>query len=230
MVLMKQRHKPRGVAIIYEDDDLIVVDKAPGLLSVGTDNEKTNTAFHILTDYIRKGQSRSNKRLYIVHRLDRETSGILIFAKTEQAKKTLEAKWSGIKKTYLAVVHGTPAKKEDTISSCLAENSAFVVYSTSDKTKGRLAHTAYRVIKEHGDRCLLEVDLLTGRKNQIRVHLADIGHPIIGDKKYGAKKGPLNRMALHSWKITLSHPTSLKTLALATPVPKCFYSLMGGKL
>jgi tRNA pseudouridine32 synthase/23S rRNA pseudouridine746 synthase/23S rRNA pseudouridine1911/1915/1917 synthase len=228
--MTKQRHKPHGTTILYEDDDMIIVDKIEGLLSVGTGQKKTGTAYHVLTDYIRKGQSRSRKHLYTVHRLDRDTSGILIFAKTELAKKTLQEKWSNIKKIYLAVVHGTPEKKEDTISSYLAENSAYVVYSTSDKTKGRLAHTAYRVIKEHGDRCLLEVDLLTGRKNQIRVHLADIGHPIIGDKKYGARDGQVNRMALHAWKIILPHPTSSKTLALETPVPKCFYLLMGGIL
>jgi len=227
---VKQRHKPRGITIIYEDNDMLIIDKATGILSVGTDQKKTGTAYHILTDYIRKGQSRSNKHLFVVHRIDRDTSGILIFAKTELAKKVLEEKWPGIKKTYLAVVHGTPAKKEDTISSYLAENSAYVVYSTSDKTKGRLAHTAYRVIKEHAGRSLLEVNLLTGRKNQIRVHLADIGHPIIGDKKYGNGDGPANRMALHAWKISLPHPINSKTLALETPVPRCFYSLMGGKI
>jgi len=226
---VKPRHKPRGVTIIYEDDDVIIVDKAPGILSVGTDKKKAGTAYHILTDHIRKGQSRSRKHLFTVHRLDRDTSGILIFAKSELAKKRLEEKWSGIKKTYLAVVHGTPAKKEDTISSYLAENSAYLVYSTLDKTKGRLAHTAYKVVREHGGRSLLEINLLTGRKNQIRVHLADIGHPIVGDEKYGVRDGPANRMALHAWKITLQHPISAKTLALETPVPSCFYSLIGGR-
>lgn len=227
---MKQRHKPRGVTIICEDDEMIIVDKAEGLLSVGTDQERANTAYHILTDYIRKGQSRSNKRLYIVHRLDRETSGILIFAKTERTKNALEEKWSGIKKTYLAVVHGTPAKKEDTISSYLAENSAYVVYSTNDKARGRLSHTAYRVIKEHRGKSLLEVELLTGRKNQIRVHMADIGHPIVGDRKYGNKDEMEKSMALHAWKMRLLHPTTLKTLTLETPVPRRFYSLMGGRI
>lgn len=224
---MKQRHKPRGVSIIYEDDDLIVVNKKEGLLSVGTDKNRTWTAHHILTDYIRKGQSRSSKRLYIVHRLDRGTSGILMFAKTEWAMKVLEHKWPGIKKTYLAVVEGTLVKKEDTISSYLAENTAMKVYSTSDQAKGRLSHTAYKVIKEHGGRSLLEIYLLTGRKNQIRVHLADIGHPIVGDEKYGSSKGPVRRMLLHAWKITLNHPITNKPLAFKTNVPRCFYSLMG---
>ncbi len=227
---VKQRHKPRGVTIIYEDDALIIVDKREGLLSVGTDRDNTGTAYHILTNYIRKGQLRSSKRLYIVHRLDRETSGILMFAKTELAKRLLEEKWARVNKIYLAVIHGTPAKKEDTISSYLAENSAYTVYSTLDKTNGRLSHTAYKVIKEHGGLSLLEVKLLTGRKNQIRVHLADIGHPIIGDRKYGSVDGSAGRMALHAWKITFHHPIISKTLELEAPIPKPFYSLMGGRI
>lgn len=228
--MAKKKYQPRGTTIIYEDNDMIIVDKNEGLLSVATDHENRVTAHHILTDYIRKGQARSHKRLFIVHRLDRDTSGILMFAKSERVMNLLKDNWSKNKKTYLAVVHGVPEKKEDTISSHLAEDSGYVVFSTVDKEKGRLSHTQYKVIKVYRDRSLLEVNLLTGRKNQIRVHMADIGHPIIGDEKYGSKDNSARRMALHAWKMTLIHPITHKIIELETPVPECFYTLMGGKI
>jgi len=223
------RHLPRGLAILYEDDDIIVVDKPAGLLTVGTDSNKTRTAYYILTDYVRKGSLKSRNRIFIVHRLDQWTSGVLVFAKTEEIKIRLQEQWKDTQKKYLAIVHGRLDKKEGIISSYLAENRAFVVYSTTDAAKGKLAHTAYKVIKEAGNFSLLEVNLLTGRKNQIRVHLADEGHPIAGDRKYGKADDGLKRLALHSKSISFKHPTTGRQMTFESKVPTYFSSLLSNK-
>ena len=175
----------KGLAILYEDKDILVVDKPAGLLTVATEREKSRTAHSILTDYIRIGCGRSRKRLFVVHRLDRDTSGTLIFAKSEEAKLRLQDQWKQTEKKYLAIVHGKCEKSSGTITTYLAEDKAYKVYSTSDSTKGKLSQTAYKVLRMIKGYSLLEVTLLTGRKNQIRVHLAGIGHPIVGDMKYG---------------------------------------------
>jgi len=218
---------PKGLAIIHEDRDIFVVDKPPGLLTMGTDTEKSRTAHFILTDYIRKGSAKSKKRIFIVHRLDRDTSGILIFAKSEEAKLCLQSQWKETKKKYLAVVHGRCEKRSETITSYLAENKAYGVYSTSDSRKGKLSHTAYRVLKETKDFALLEVDLLTGRKHQIRVHLAGIGHPVVGDQRYGKGNKAHKRLALHARSISFRHPFSGKQLTFETKVPVYFNQLVG---
>jgi RluA family pseudouridine synthase len=222
------RFLPKGLVIIYEDGDILVVDKPPGLLTMGTDREKERTAYFMLTDYVRKGNYKSKKRIFIVHRLDRDTSGILIFAKTEEAKLRLQSQWKDTKKKYLAVVHGTCEKSEETITTYLAENTAHRVYSTSDTTKGRQAQTAYKVLKQTKDLALLEVDLLTGRKHQIRVHLADIGHPVVGDRRYGSGKEPHKRLALHALSISFTHPASGRQVTFETKVPVYFNKLVGG--
>ena len=216
-----------GLAMLHEDRDILVVDKPPGLLTVGTDSEKSRTAYFILTDYVRHGRNRSRNRVFIVHRLDRETSGVLVFAKSEEAKLRLQAGWQGTEKKYLAVVHGKCRKRSETITTYLAENKAHVVYSTSDPAKGKLSHTAYRVLKQTKDFALLEVDLLTGRKNQIRVHLAGIGHPIVGDKKYGREDKSHARLALHARTISFKHPFSGKQLSFSAKVPAHFGKLVG---
>ncbi len=221
------KHLPKGLVIIEEDRDILVVDKPPGLLTIGTDKEKSRTAYFILTDYVRKGCSRSKKRLFIVHRLDRDTSGILIFAKTPEAKLHLQGHWDETKKKYLAVVHGKCQKSSETISTYLAESTAHRVYSTSDATKGKLSHTSYTVLKETKDFTLLEVDLLTGRKHQIRVHLADIGHPVVGDRKYGKGDETHKRLALHAISVSFAHPFSGKQLTFETRVPPYFTHLVG---
>jgi len=221
------RFLPRGFSILYEDADVIAVDKPAGLLTMGTDKEKSRTAYFALTDYVRKGCAKSRKRIFIVHRLDRDTSGVIIFAKNHQAKIKLQGNWSDTKKTYLAVVHGQCEKSEDTITSYLTENKARVVYSTSDKKKGKLSHTAYKVLKQTDSFALLAIDLLTGRKNQIRVHMADREHPIVGDKKYGKAKSPHKRLALHSRSITFNHPTTGKQITIKADVPSFFNKLVG---
>lgn len=218
---------PRGIAILYEDRDILVVDKPAGLLTIATDKEKSRTVYFILTDYVRKGYSKSRNRIFIVHRLDRETSGILVFAKSAEAKFSLQNQWKTTEKKYLAVVHGRCDRESGTITTYLSENKAHVVYSTSDAKIGKLSHTAYRVLKEARGFTLLEVRLLTGRKHQIRVHLADIGHPVVGDRKYGKEDGDLPRLALHARSISFRHPFSGKEVAFETEVPAYFSQLVG---
>jgi len=222
------RHLARGLVILYEDRDILVVDKPAGLLTVGTDSDKSRTAYFILTDYVRKGSDRSRNRVFIVHRLDRDTSGVLLFAKNEEAKFRLQAEWQETDKKYLAVVHGKCPKSSDTITTYLAENKAHVVYATSDPAKGKLSRTAYRVLQQTKDFALLEVDLLTGRKNQIRVHLAGIGHPIVGDKKYGRGNESFAHLALHAREISFKHPMTGKRLVFFAKTPGYFNKLVGG--
>jgi RluA family pseudouridine synthase len=219
---------PHGIVILYEDRDILVVDKPAGLLTVGTESDKSRTAYFVLTNYVRKGCARNRNRVFIVHRLDRDTSGILIFAKSEEAKRRLQDEWGETEKTYLAVVYGQCEKSEDTITTYLAENTAHVVYSTPDPAKGKLSHTAYKVLKQTKEFALLEVNLLTGRKNQIRVHLAGIGHPIVGDGKYGRAKESFRGLALHARTISFKHPGSGERLTFVAKVPEYFRKLVGG--
>jgi RluA family pseudouridine synthase len=221
------RRLARGLVILYEDPDILVVDKPSGLLTIGTDADKTRTAYFILTDYVRKGAARSRNRVFIVHRLDRETSGVLVFAKSEEAKFRLQGNWQETEKKYLAVVHGTCKRSEGAISTYLAENKAHVMYSTSDRAMGKLSHTAYKVLKQTKSFALLEVTLLTGRKNQIRVHLAGIGHPIVGDRKYGKAKDSYAGLALHAMSIAFNHPFSGRRLVFAAKTPEYFRKLVG---
>ena len=201
---LSKRHQPKGLEILYEDSDILVVEKSAGLLTIGTVKDKTRTAFYILTDYVRKGCAKSRKQIFLVHRLDRNTSGVLIFAKTREVQMTLQKQWKNVEKKYLAVVHGVPSVKEDTITSYLTENKAHMVYSTLDSKIGKLSHTHYKVLKEMRKFSLLDIDLITGRKNQIRVHLADLGTPVVGDKKYGKQSRGHKRLALHAKSISLS--------------------------
>ena len=221
------KYRPKGLTLLYEDRDVIVIDKPAGLLTMGTERDKSHTAQSKLNDYVRKGNARSRERVYIVHRLDRETSGILIFAKTEQAKRYLQDNWTTTEKRYLAIVHGRLTPTEGTISSYLVENSAFTVYSTSDASKGKLSRTAYRTLKEARGFSLLEIDLLTGRKHQIRVHLSEKGHPVVGDNKYGKKGDGYQWLALHAHSIAFTHPVTGKRFSFETEVPEHFIRLIG---
>jgi len=219
---------PKGLVILYEDRDILVVDKPAGLLTVATETDKVRTVHFALTDYIRKGSAKSRKELYVVHRLDKQTSGVLIFAKTETAKLNLQGGWKQTEKAYLAVVHGRLAERSGTITSYLTENKASqVVYTTTDTAKGKLSHTTYKVLRETKRFSLLEVHPLTGRKNQIRVHLTDIGHPVVGDRKYGKENERYDRMALHARSIAFNHPFSGKRLFFEADVPEYFDKLVG---
>jgi tRNA pseudouridine32 synthase/23S rRNA pseudouridine746 synthase/23S rRNA pseudouridine1911/1915/1917 synthase len=222
-----RKHKPKGIDLLYEDKDIIVVEKPCGLLTMGTDRDKSRTVHTILNEYVRKGDPRSRNRVYIVHRLDRDTSGILLFARSEAAKLFLQEQWQDTEKRYLAVVHGRLPAKQGTISSYLAENSAFSVYSTSDPAKGKLSHTAYKVLKETNGFSLLEIKLLTGRKHQIRVHLSEQGHPVVGDTKYGKGNDVSSNLALHAVSLSFRHPVSGKRLTFETGMPDRFIRLVG---
>jgi RluA family pseudouridine synthase len=219
---------PKGLLILHEDRDILVVDKPAGLLTVATKTDKLRTVHFALTDYVRKGCAKSRKQIYVVHRLDKQTSGVLIFAKTERAKINLQGGWKKTEKEYLAVVHGKFAERSGTITSYLTENKASqVVYATTDTAKGKLSLTAYKVLRETKRFSLLEVHPLTGRKNQIRVHFADIGHPVVGDRKYGKENERYERMALHARSIAFNHPFSGKRLFFEAEVPEYFDKLVG---
>ncbi len=221
-----KKYHPKGLSILYEDHDILVVDKVSGLLTVSTESVREKTAYFLLTDYVRKGNSKSRKRVFIVHRLDRDTSGLLVFAKSESAKRYLQEEWHGFKKKYYAVVHGALPEKEGVITSYLAENRAHQMYSVNDPEKGKLAKTGYKVLKESKKYSLLEIDLLTGRKNQIRVHFSEKGSPVAGDKVYGEKEKGIKRLALHSASLTILHPGTKEKMTFETEVPAYFKSLM----
>lgn len=215
------------MTIIYEDRDLIVIEKPCGLLSIGAGRDRARTVHTILNEYVRKGDPRSRNRVYIVHRLDRDTSGLLILARSEATKRFLQEHWQETEKHYLTVVHGTFVPAEGIISSNLAENSAHRVYSTSDAASGKLSLTGYRVMKEAKGFSLLDIHLLTGRKHQIRVHMSENGHPVVGDRIYGRKNDACATLALHARSISFTHPVNGKRLAFATGIPDIFTRLVG---
>jgi tRNA pseudouridine32 synthase/23S rRNA pseudouridine746 synthase/23S rRNA pseudouridine1911/1915/1917 synthase len=225
----KRRVRPLalGLTILYEDRDVLLVDKPAGVLSMASERERERTAYFVMMDYVRKGNPKSHNRVFIVHRLDRETSGVLLLAKSEDAKRKLQENWEDADKRYLAVVRGRVKQDKGTIESYLAENVAHMVYCTDDHTRGKLARTDYRVIKRTESRTLVQVRLLTGRKNQIRVHFADQGHAIIGDRKYGDKKDPVRQLALHALAIEFPHPHSGELVRCTAPVPRLFENLVG---
>jgi RluA family pseudouridine synthase len=220
-----RKYMPKGLNILYEDGDLLVVDKDVGLLSVGTDREKEKTAYFLLNEYVKKGNVKSKNRVFIVHRLDRDTSGVLVFAKSEKNKNFLQENWKDFGKTYFAIAHGKLKEKEGIFSSYLTENKAFKVYSTKDKNKGKLSETAYKVVKEYGNLSLLEIQLLTGRKNQIRVHLAEAGNPVLGDRMYGKQEKGIKRLGLHAASLHLIHPFRKEPMTFESELPFFFKSL-----
>ncbi len=193
-----------GLKIIYEDELFIVINKPCNLLTVATDKEKEKTAYVQVTNYLK--QDNPKNKVHVLHRLDKETSGILVFSKKEYVKKDLQEDWNNIvtKREYVAIVEGILTKKEGTIKSYLKENKTKMVYSTNEKD-GKLAITDYKVIKENKSYSLVNVNLKTGRKNQIRVHFKDLGHPLVGDKKYSSTTDPLHRLCLHASKISFSY-------------------------
>ena len=227
-----KRFQPKGLSILYEDRDIIVVDKHAGVLTVSNDKVREHTATWLLTDYVRKGNPKSPHRVFIVHRLDRDTSGVIVFAKNPNSKRVLQDAWADVQKTYVAIVHGVVAEKQGVMTSYLAENSAFQMYSVKDPALGKLAQTGYRVLRESAAYSLLEIDLRTGRKNQIRVHCADRGFPVVGDKKYGNKLKDvgMRRLMLHAAAITFNHPHSGEPITIEAKPPVYFEILMKGSI
>lgn len=218
----KQMH---GVNLVFEDDDLIVVNKNAGLLTIATDKEKRKTVYSILSNYL-KADNKDNK-IFIVHRLDRETSGLMMFAKNEKMQKLLQESWKQTiaERSYLAVINDKLEDTEGTISSYLFESKAFIVYSTQDPERGQKAITHYTTLKNNEQYSLLKVNLETGRKNQIRVHLQDLKHPIVGDKKYGSTSNPIGRLGLHAWVLAFTHPITKKKIRFETSIPGSFLKL-----
>jgi len=214
------------MTILFEDDDIIVVDKISGLLSMSNAKTRDRTAYFALNNYVRKGNAKSRKRIYIVHRLDRDTSGVLVFAKSEQNKRYLQDEWKNFSKKYYAVVHGNLEEKQGVFSSYLAENVINKMYSTDDPKIGKLAKTGYKVIRESSRFSLVEIDLLTGRKNQIRVHFADQDHPVAGDKVYGIKEKGIKRLTLHAGSINIKHPGTKQKMTFAAEIPHYFTALL----
>lgn len=214
------------LCILYEDDDIIVIDKEAGLLTITTGSGIDTTAVSLLKDYVQK-QSPYNK-IYTVHRLDQLTSGILVFAKNSEAQHRLRDNWRDMvtKRTYVAVVEGKMDEPEGKISSWLTENKKnYMMYSSPVDNGGKLAITTYKVLQTTDKFSLLELELETGRKNQIRVHLKDLGHPIVGDRKYGSSTS-IGRIALHARVLEFYHPTSGEIMHFETPVPKLFLRLL----
>ena len=211
---------PPGMKVLFEDASLIVIEKPENLLSMASETERDKTAYAFLTDYVRRGNPRSRERVWIVHRLDRETTGLMVFAKTEAAKRALQANWHKVDKRYLAVVEGNPPADHGVLRSHLDESSSFKVYSAPPSKRTRHAVTNYRVMKQIATRTLIELTPETGRRNQIRVHLADAECPIIGDHKYGARTNPARRLGLHASSLQFKHPLSGELLRFELPLPQ----------
>ena len=205
--------------VIYEDDDIIVIDKPAGLLTIATEKERDQTAYRALTEYVRMRDPKGRARVFIVHRIDRDTSGLIVFAKKGEAKEKLQDDWGTVEKRYLAVVEGSPEKDSGTRKSNLTESKFRAVHSGPREEGSKLAVTRYRVLEKGGGYSLVEVILDTGRKHQIRVHMADMGCPVAGDRRYGAKTDPARRLALHASYIAFKHPVTGKALVFQSPLP-----------
>ena len=219
--------KKEKLNIVYEDKFIVVVEKPPKLLTIATNNEKERTLFHKVIVY-EKAKNKNNK-VFIVHRLDKDTSGLILFAKSERVKKLLQDNWNGqVKRKYLAIVEGKLDKSSGIIKSYLNETKTLKTYSS--KKNGKLAITKYNVLDKNKDYSLLDIEILTGRKNQIRVHMNDIGHPIIGDKKYGAKTNPLGRLGLHAYYLEFNHPITNQKVILECKEPKIFKNLFNKEI
>lgn len=221
------KSKPRGelkskfVKIVYEDAQLIVIEKAPGILSMATSHHSFCVK-QVLDDYFHRTHQKCTA--HVVHRLDRETSGLLVYAKTLEAEQILEHNWHEIvtDRRYMALVSGTPEPQQGTIQSWLRDNKAYFTYSSPTDNGGKYAVTHYRVLRSDSAHSLVELKLETGRKNQIRVHMQDIGHPVCGDTKYGNGDDPIHRLALHAFRLNFYHPITGEPLHFETGVPKSF--------
>jgi 23S rRNA pseudouridine1911/1915/1917 synthase len=216
--------KNRFVKIVYEDRWLVVVEKAPGILSMAAGHSSLNVKA-VLDDYFHK--SRQNCRAHVVHRLDRDTSGLMVYAKDMETEQILEHNWHDIvyDRRYVAVVSGEIVEEGGTVASWLKDNKAFVTYSSPVDNGGKYAVTHFRVLDRTTDHSLVEFKLETGRKNQIRVHSADIGHPVCGDVKYGNGDDPLHRLCLHAYVLCFFHPVTRERMEFEMPVPSAFRSM-----
>lgn len=217
---MKKKEK---LDIIYEDKYIIVINKPSNLLTIGTEKNRDNNLYRKVSDYVKK-QHKSNK-IFIVHRLDKDTSGIILFAKSEKIKSILQREWDKTTRYYVALVEGK-VKTSGTIKNWLRETKTLYTYSSNIKNDGKLAITKYKPIISDNQYTLLDIEILTGRKNQIRVHMKDIGHPIVGDKKYGSTKNPIRRMMLHATYLKIKHPITNNEIEFTSKYPEIFNKLI----
>ena len=211
------------INLVYEDNDIIVVDKGYGVLSTAAGKPSDDTVYNVIKKYARGFSPKAN--VYVVHRLDRDTSGLMLLTRTKQARDLLISNWNNmvVERKYIAVVEGKVEQSEGTVKSYLAENEeTFEMYSTTDKKIGRLAVTHYRVVKQGRRFAMVELELKTGRKNQIRVHMHDLGNPVSGDRKYGGHPSPINRVALHATMLSFVHPITRKVVTFTSPAPENF--------
>ncbi len=208
-----------GLSIVYEDEYIIVIDKNSGLLSIATSSEKEMTAYSQLRNYV-KQLSEKNK-LFVLHRLDKETSGVMMFAKSAEIQEEMQRNWQRYvtKRTYVAVLEGCLKEDEGTFSSYLTEDRTSHKVESHEQRHGREAITHFKVLKKNEKYSMVEFKLDTGRKNQIRVHAQSMGHPIIGDKKYGGKPSPIGRLGLHANILEFIHPVLKTTMLFKSPIP-----------
>lgn len=219
------KHRPKGFEILHEDRDIIIINKEPGKLSVAALWNKNATVHSDLNTYIRKGNPKATKVVYVVHRLDQATSGLMVFAKDEKSQQFLKNNWTKMKKNYLCIVHGQLKNKTGLIESYLEEDEDYHVHSSQDDSKGKLARTEYEVVKETPNLSLVKVNLLTGKKNQIRVHMSDQKCPIVGDVKYGPETSKVKELMLHAYRLQLIHPFSKEEFVIESPVPERFQKI-----
>ncbi|MBR2638737.1 MAG: RluA family pseudouridine synthase [Bacteroidaceae bacterium] len=230
--LDRSKHKmsfhSNDLDIVYEDAYLLVIDKRPGLLSM-SNNSRQETAQSVLNHYLEKGGGRNSAHL--VHRLDRDTSGLMLYAKDVQTQQSFIQGWRELvtDRRYVALVSGDVEKDEGDIRSWLTEDKRFVTHSSPVDNGGKFAHTHYRVLQRSNGYSLVELELETGRKNQIRVHMAQMGHPVVGDHKYGSDDDSLHRLGLHAYLLSFRHPVTGKYLRFETPLPLCFEKLLNGR-
>jgi 23S rRNA pseudouridine1911/1915/1917 synthase len=211
---------PEGMRILFEDDSILVIDKPANLLSVATDKGMEQTAYTAATDYVRQRSRKPASRVWIVHRLDRETSGVMVFARTEAAKQFLQKEWQRMEKLYVAVVEGQPPKREGTLRHHLDESQPHRVFIRAAAPDTREAVTHYRVIRTDGERTLVELRLETGRRHQIRIQTAEVGCPVAGDPKYGKQaSGKGRRLALHASMLKIIHPVTGEAMTFESPLP-----------
>ena len=221
-IVEHNNQKDTELQILFEDADILVINKPYGLLSVATNKDEEFTAYKMASEYV-KISNRKNK-IFVVHRLDRDTSGVLMFAKTESAKSNYQKQWNDLvnDRTYIAILEGKLTKESGTMKSFLQENKTTHMYSTST---GQEAITRFELIKHTDNHSLVKVNIDTGRKNQIRVHMADMKHPIVGDKKYGATTNPLKRLGLHAYRLELTNPKTKKKMTFIADMPPKFKKL-----
>lgn len=219
------RHSRHDLPLLYEDEDIICIDKPSGLLSTATEREKGRTAFRLVSDYLTTKDH--NARIFVVHRLDEDTSGVLIFAKKYEVREALQNNWQKIvhKRGYYAIVEGEDAPDSLHLENYLAQDNFQLMYVTKNKAKGKLAITDFTKIASKNGYSLLDVNISSGRKNQIRVQLGNIGHYVVGDDKYGEPSDPLHRLGLHAYELAFVNPLNGKEYDIKTPMPESFKRL-----